>query len=79
MRKVPARVGGVDLSQIFRQLLRHIVVPARVGGVDLSDMVVLDESSSFSPRPCGRGGFKPSSVWQPIIWLESPPVWAGWI
>ena len=35
-------------------------VPARVGGVDLSTAYKGKIDTLIRPRPCGRGGFKPS-------------------
>ena len=37
------------------------LVPAHAGGVDLSVKDEDDKTSEVSPRPCGRGGFKPAS------------------
>ena len=57
-RKVPARMGGVDLS--FKRCIRLLLrtVPARMGGVDLSRMPEAACIRLASPRPHGRGGFK---------------------
>ena len=76
---VPARVGGVDLSSAALLYLWMIAVPARVGGVDLSIFSVSSSVMACSPRPCGRGGFKPYYKDTKIQDIESPPVWAGWI
>ena len=54
-------------------------VPARVGGVDLSLGCLIDFPQVFSPRPCGRGGFKHNQVHRHFLCEQSPPVWAGWI
>ena len=56
---VPARVGGVDLSDIVSLLGEGSRVPARVGGVDLSYTEWHGKNLVERPRPCGRGGFKP--------------------
>ena len=55
---VPARVGGVDLSHTDDVADAISNVPARVGGVDLSTSKVNNAPPPYSPRPCGRGGFK---------------------
>ena len=57
-RRVPARVGGVDLSSTCDWSERFGFVPARVGGVDLSFPATGGSYCAYSPRPCGRGGFK---------------------
>ena len=76
---VPARVGGVDLSETDGCEQWELMVPARVGGVDLSKYRFTHSYTEYCPRPCGRGGFKPT---EKEIFGEntlSPPVWAGWI
>ena len=59
LESVPAHAGGVDLSIYEYDLGTSYTVPAHAGGVDLSSTTPLPERWSFSPRPCGRGGFKP--------------------
>ena len=78
-RKVPARVGGVDLSNNCQCITVGTAVPARVGGVDLSCAFRRFAARVSSPRPCGRGGFKLLIYYQFHLTLMSPPVWAGWI
>ena len=76
---VPARVGGVDLSNLNTRRTPRQAVPARVGGVDLSWYKDFDGMAMKSPRPCGRGGFKHLIIKNSREIQRSPPVWAGWI
>ena len=62
---VPARVGGVDLSDDDGNLSDVIIVPARVGGVDLSYSHDWNWGTRARPRPCGRGGFKHTEARRP--------------
>ena len=79
MQKVPARVGGVDLSSFFANFRPPFLGPRPCGrgGFKLKRC---DIACDFRrPRPCGRGGFKPGSADRHLLHLSSPPVWAGWI
>ena len=69
---VPARVGGVDLSTLYKMRKSHYIVPARVGGVDLSMRHYFEWEKVFGPRPCGRGGFKPSTCMRSALYFVSP-------
>ena len=48
------------------------LVPAHAGGVDLSVKDEDDKTSEVSPRPCGRGGFKPGQELDEVIRLSVP-------
>ena len=79
MQKVPARVGGVDLSSFFANFRPPFLGPRPCGrgGFKLKRC---DIACDFRrPRPCGRGGFKQQDISFFAVTGLSPPVWAGWI
>ena len=56
---VPVREDGVDLSMAAGIRWRKTAVPVREDGVDLSPGIRCLQCRPYSPRPRGRGGFKP--------------------
>ena len=60
--EVPARVGGVDLSNNYDAMRAFLMCPRPCGrgGFKLSHLS--QSISSASPRPCGRGGFKQTYI-----------------
>ena len=59
-KTVPAHAGGGDLSLYRVSVVLDLQVPAHAGGVDLSQEQLDSLIDDMSPRPCGRGGFKPA-------------------
>ena len=73
---VPAHAGGVDLSVSQQHWFWFASVPAHAGGVDLSLTQLRQPLTAWSPRPCGRGGFKLRSLCQSVP-AHSVPAHAG--